>query len=200
MIETASDAIRDGWGDEDFFGAHPAANYTLAVVYRDGNPIDVENFGTDKHAALARLREERDAGDAFREHWVVYDSDDPERGYFDPSPGDPNCAGGDNDATPVPQAASKATPLASPPVQQKLTPMTVLSYTPSQYHCREGMAWVNECGVAVDTYWEPEGDHNSRRLTEQEIALATVEFNAAEFDALDRYATGSRGKWETYHP
>jgi len=60
------------------------ADYTLAVVYRDGNPIDVQSYGTDKGEALDRLRHRRLNSSLHQEHWMVYDADDPERGYFDP--------------------------------------------------------------------------------------------------------------------
>jgi hypothetical protein len=62
-----------------------SAEYTLAVVYRDGNPIDVESFGADKDSALGRLRQRRFNENRHHEHWMVFDADDPERGYFDPA-------------------------------------------------------------------------------------------------------------------
>lgn len=61
-----------------------APDYTLAVVYRDGVPVDVQSYGTDKAAALERLAQRRHNENPHHEHWMVYDADDPERGYFDP--------------------------------------------------------------------------------------------------------------------
>lgn len=82
----------------------------------------------------------------------------------------------------------------------ELTPGTVLSYTPSQHHCREGLACVDDRGVARDTFWRTGGDSESHVLTGKEIASATVVFNVGEFVALDRYSSGARQVWETYHP
>jgi hypothetical protein len=58
--------------------------YILAVVYRDGNPVDVQEFGPDQTAALEELHQRRLNENPYWEHWMVYDGDDPERGYFDP--------------------------------------------------------------------------------------------------------------------
>jgi hypothetical protein len=56
--------------------------YVLSVVYPDGNPMQVECF-TDLSNALTvrdhRTKPERHG----REHWMVHDSDDEERGYFE---------------------------------------------------------------------------------------------------------------------
>lgn len=79
-------------------------------------------------------------------------------------------------------------------------PGDVLRYTPLVHHWREGMARVREDGRILDTYWRPGGDSESHALTEQELASATVVFNVAEFDALDRYSASSREQWEAYHP
>lgn len=63
----------------------PNANYTVMRVYPDGNPEDLSHHGTDLAAALR----ERDRVDERRHDaiYLVYDADDPERGYFDEVPG-----------------------------------------------------------------------------------------------------------------
>jgi hypothetical protein len=81
-----------------------------------------------------------------------------------------------------------------------LTAGDVLRYTPSQVHCREGMAFVTESGEPLDTYWRPEGDGDSHALTDGELSTAKIVFNVAEFTMLDRYSAASREKWETYSP
>jgi hypothetical protein len=90
-----TDSLRDGWGDDAFYGEpeHAQANYTLAVVYPDGNPRDVESFGEDLSAATIELERRRAADGERASHWMIYDADDGERGYFDPEPTD--CTGGD---------------------------------------------------------------------------------------------------------
>jgi hypothetical protein len=82
----------------------------------------------------------------------------------------------------------------------RFNPGDVLSYVPTRDHCREGTAWVNEAGVALDTYWRAYGDGESHVLTRSEINTATIVFNVADFDALDRYLSTSRETWETYAP
>jgi len=103
-----TDALRDGWGEPDF----PSADYTLAVVYPDGNPIEVQHFGSDLDSALIDLAACRSLSTS-RAHWYVFDADDPERGTFDP----PSCAGGVGTAQYPTPAVPEARPLAAPPAQ-----------------------------------------------------------------------------------
>lgn len=77
-------------------------------------------------------------------------------------------------------------------------PGDVLSYLGTESHCREGTAYVQGSGAAVDTYWRPSGDGQSHRLSESELATATVSFNVNDYELLDRYASSSRERWETY--
>ena len=60
------------------------ANYTLAVVYHDGVPYDVRQYGTDLSSAYWDLAKRRDHSDRHYECWMVYDADDPEAGYYEP--------------------------------------------------------------------------------------------------------------------
>ena len=60
------------------------ANYTLAVVYHDGVPYDVRQYGTDLSSAYRDLAKRRDHSDLHYECWMVYDADDPEAGYYEP--------------------------------------------------------------------------------------------------------------------
>ena len=60
------------------------ANYTLAVVYHDGVPYDVRQYGTDLSSAYRDLAKRRDHSDRHYECWMVYDADDPEAGYYEP--------------------------------------------------------------------------------------------------------------------
>ena len=60
------------------------ANYTLAVVYHDGVPYDVRQYGTDLSSACRDLAKRRDHSDLHYECWMVYDADDPEAGYYEP--------------------------------------------------------------------------------------------------------------------
>lgn len=59
------------------------AKYTVSVVYRDGNPRDVSEHGPDLRGALQSRLEHETGTSPYHEHWMVYDADDPERGYFD---------------------------------------------------------------------------------------------------------------------
>ena len=68
--------------DEFRKGLYVKANYTLAVVHRDGVPQDVRQYGTDLSSAYRDLAKRRDRSDRHYECWMVYDADDPERGYF----------------------------------------------------------------------------------------------------------------------
>ena len=61
------------------------AEYTLAVVYRDGVPRDIQTFGIDKGAGLRRLQDVRHNANPHREHFMLYDANDEERGYFEPT-------------------------------------------------------------------------------------------------------------------
>ena len=82
-----------------------------------------------------------------------------------------------------------------------LRPGNVLRYVPrGGTHARECTAFVNERGVAVDTYWRAHGDGQSHWLRPGEVATASVLFNVGDFDALDYYAATSRSTWESYHP
>jgi hypothetical protein len=67
--------------------------YTVAVVYRDGNPRDVSEHGTDLAAALRAKVEYERGSSRHHEHWMVYDADDPERGYFDIEDWPARCGG-----------------------------------------------------------------------------------------------------------
>lgn len=95
--------------------------------------------------------------------------------------------------------------MSAPLAQNKLAlkPGDVLSYIPERDHCRERTAFVTERGVAVDTYWQGDyrgGYQDAHRLTDDELATATVRFNVSDYDALDLYSKESRPTWETYHP
>lgn len=76
----------------------------------------------------------------------------------------------------------------------------VLSYVPSQHHCRQGTALVTGNGPAFDTFWGICPDNQSHFLTPSEMASAEVVFNVNEYDMLDQYGSGSEAKWRTYHP
>ena len=69
--------------DEFRKGLYVKANYTLAVVHRDGVPQDVWQYGTDLSSALRELAKCQAHSNFHHECWMVYDADDPERGYFD---------------------------------------------------------------------------------------------------------------------
>lgn len=75
----------------------------------------------------------------------------------------------------------------------------VLSYVPWWHHCREGVAFVWDDGVARDTFWR-HTDTSAERLTESELATAELRFNVNDYEALDLYAHSSRPTWMTYHP
>ena len=60
------------------------ANYTLAVVYRDGVPQDVRQYGTNLASALRKLAKCQAHSNFHNECWMVYDADDPEAGYYEP--------------------------------------------------------------------------------------------------------------------
>lgn len=79
-------------------------------------------------------------------------------------------------------------------------PGDVLRYVSTQSHCREGTAYVQGSGAAIDTYWRPSGDGDSHRLSDSELATATLSFNVNDYDLLDRYSRASREMWETYAP
>lgn len=81
-------------------------------------------------------------------------------------------------------------------------PGDVLRYRPARDHCREGIAFVRENGVIVDTFWHTfaNGGDDIYRLRDAELVGATVLFNVNEYDALDRYASSSRERWLTFHP
>lgn len=79
-------------------------------------------------------------------------------------------------------------------------PGDVLAYTPREYHCCEGTAFVTENGTPLDTFWGPDGDGQYGRLREEELATAEIKFNVNDYDALDRYSKGSAATWKTYHP
>jgi hypothetical protein len=58
------------------------SRYVLSVVYRDGVPRETESFDSLEDAL--RLRDERsDPRYRLSEHWMVWDSEDQERGYLD---------------------------------------------------------------------------------------------------------------------
>lgn len=79
-------------------------------------------------------------------------------------------------------------------------PGDVLAYVSIESHCREGTAYVQDSGAAIDTYWRPSGGGDSHRLTESELATASVSFNVNDYDLLERYVSSSRKTWETYRP
>lgn len=87
-----------------------------------------------------------------------------------------------------------------PQARHGAEPGDALRYTPTQSHCREGTAFVDERGVARDTFWRPEGDGESHVLTQGELETAQTVFSVRDFRLLDRYASASREAWETYHP
>ena len=60
------------------------------------------------------------------------------------------------------------------------------------------MAIADRDGVLCDTYWGSGNDNH--RLLPVELASAEILFNLADYDELDRFAHGSKGIWETYHP
>lgn len=70
-------------------------------------------------------------------------------------------------------------------------------------HCREEMALVSLVYsgkvVAKDTYWHLLCSE-SHRLTEDELATATVIFNRDDYIMLDRVDRNRRAIWETYRP
>lgn len=84
--------------------------------------------------------------------------------------------------------------------QATFRPGDVLRYVPALTHCREGRAFVQADGSALDTYWRPEGDQDSHRLSAEEMAKAKLCFNVGDYTALDRYTAVSRETWETFHP
>lgn len=57
------------------------SRYVLSVVYRDGNPQEEDRFDALEDALTAR-DEKTDPAKRLSEHWMVHDSDDPERGYL----------------------------------------------------------------------------------------------------------------------
>lgn len=69
----------------------------------------------------------------------------------------------------------------------RFRPGDVLAYVGAEHHCREGTAYVQDYG-------------QSHRLSESELATATLSFNVNDYDLLDRYASSSRETWETYRP
>lgn len=82
-------------------------------------------------------------------------------------------------------------------------PGTVLTYQTDRsaagerdaYWCREGMAVVNDDGIALDTFWQSSSE--AHRLTSTELERAEVLFELREFDELDRWRP-DRQKWLTY--
>jgi hypothetical protein len=86
-----------------------------------------------------------------------------------------------------------------PDVKIELRAGDVLSYLPSQHHCRQGTALVTEDGLAFDTFWGIRPDNQSHFLTPKELTTAEVKFNVNDFDMLDRYSRSSVSTWETYH-
>lgn len=71
----------------------------------------------------------------------------------------------------------------------------VLRYDRTQHHCREGMAVVEMSAgklAAFDTFWMSD----RHRLTDGELATATVEWNLSEgWQEVDRYFP-----WSDYAP
>ena len=55
-------------------------------------------------------------------------------------------------------------------------PGDVLRYLPRWTHCREGVAIVQDNGVAVDTYWSSD----RAVLTDEELATAERQFNVGD--------------------
>jgi len=78
-------------------------------------------------------------------------------------------------------------------------PGVVIRYTPSNRHCREGIALINDAGYAVDTFWGS-SCCDSHILHEDDLASAQVEFDTADFDELQAHAVVSRATWEKYAP
>jgi hypothetical protein len=76
----------------------------------------------------------------------------------------------------------------------------VLRYTPRRAHCKQGTAFVRDCGTPLDTYWSAFGDFEYGHLSDEELATAEVVFNVNDYDMLDKYSRGSRLTWETYSP
>jgi hypothetical protein len=66
--------------------SHPNAKYTVSVVYRDGVPRDISEHGPDLSSALYTKRQNERGKNPHHEHWMVFDANDPERGYFDEVP------------------------------------------------------------------------------------------------------------------
>lgn len=62
------------------------ASYTLSVVYPDGNPVKKACFGGDLRAAVEAMERRQEASGPTRTsgaHWMVWDAEDGEAGYFD---------------------------------------------------------------------------------------------------------------------
>ena len=88
---------------------------------------------------------------------------------------------------------------------RRFKPRDVLRYTPvGGWHCRQGTAIVRGDGVAVDTYWGERGDGSeSHRLTVEELADATLEFNVGGYDEsgqVGHCAPRDEPEWLKYHP
>ena len=80
---------------------------------------------------------------------------------------------------------------------------TVVRYRPDPSRhdpawCREGMAIADSDGRLFDTYWGSMSE--AHRLQPVELDTIEILFNVNDYDELDRYAHGSKAKWETYHP
>ncbi|SII06995.1 Uncharacterised protein [Mycobacteroides abscessus subsp. abscessus] len=82
-------------------------------------------------------------------------------------------------------------------------PGHVVSYTPSNTWCREGIAIVqdriqlNGRYLMLDTYW---GDTEPSALSDAEADTAELMFKLADYDELDRHSHSSKANWEKYAP
>ena len=56
--------------------------YTLAAVDGAGVPWDIATFGDRLDAAIHALNGKQASSNPSQIHYMVYDADDPERGYF----------------------------------------------------------------------------------------------------------------------
>lgn len=70
-------------------------------------------------------------------------------------------------------------------VSRAFQPGDVLTYSPADRWCREGMAVVNDAGIAFDTFWASAGD--AYRLGEADLRSAEFLFNIGNYRELDRH-------------
>jgi hypothetical protein len=66
------------WGE---VGVMP--DYTLSVVYPDGNPEEKASFGEDLQAAVEAMERRQALSDRRVAHWMVWDAENGDEGYFD---------------------------------------------------------------------------------------------------------------------